>query len=686
MRYFLFRTILIFVPVKKIPLILLYLCPFVSNGQEGDTLKTSMLEEVVITGQFEPQSAHKSVYQVKTIPLERLAVRGAVRLQDVLNTELNIRFSQDLALGGSNLSMQGLAGQNVKVLIDGVPMIGRQGTSNEININQLNVNAIERIEIIEGPMSVVYGADALAGVINIITKKTVDGKFEVQAKVHEETVGSEYGWDKGIHNESIGLGYAKNNWRTRADVSRNYFGGWQGDSSGREKQWHPKTQYLASGLVGYNKGKSDAYYRADYLFEDIYNPSGFAPNGEALDQRYYTNRLMQQLQATHQFSNLLDVNGALSYTRFSRETQTTLLNDITNDPRLVGMATTNFNGLTLRSTLQYKWNEKFSLQPGIDFNYETGNGERIKTGTQTMGDYAVFLSGEWKINSWLHVRPGLRSIHNSVYQAPPVIPSVNTKIKVNEKQDLRLSYGRGFRAPSLRELYFDFFDASHQIEGNPNLESELSHSLNASFNWRLVERDGVTYTSVLGAFYNAVENMIDYGRKSDNSTITSYININRYKTKGFTWNNTLRGNVWELNAGYALTARFNQYSESYSDLDEFQWSPEITTAASYRIPRAGLKFSLYHKFTGVTPFFELITVDGEQVARLAETDSFHWADFTIQKDFGKSVSLTAGARNLFDINSINTTSVATGVHTSGGARPIGYGRSYFLSVSYSLTK
>lgn len=645
-----------------------------------------MLEEVVITGQFEPQSAHKSVYQVKTIPLERLAVRGAVRLQDVLNTELNIRFSQDLALGGSNLSMQGLAGQNVKVLIDGVPMIGRQGTSNEININQLNVNAIERIEIIEGPMSVVYGADALAGVINIITKKTVDGKFEVQAKVHEETVGSEYGWDKGIHNESIGLGYAKNNWRTRADVSRNYFGGWQGDSSGREKQWHPKTQYLASGLVGYNKGKSDAYYRADYLFEDIYNPSGFAPNGEALDQRYYTNRLMQQLQATHQFSNLLDVNGALSYTRFSRETQTTLLNDITNDPRLVGMATTNFNGLTLRSTLQYKWNEKFSLQPGIDFNYETGNGERIKTGTQTMGDYAVFLSGEWKINSWLHVRPGLRSIHNSVYQAPPVIPSVNTKIKVNEKQDLRLSYGRGFRAPSLRELYFDFFDASHQIEGNPNLESELSHSLNASFNWRLVERDGVTYTSVLGAFYNAVENMIDYGRKSDNSTITSYININRYKTKGFTWNNTLRGNVWELNAGYALTARFNQYSESYSDLDEFQWSPEITTAASYRIPRAGLKFSLYHKFTGVTPFFELITVDGEQVARLAETDSFHWADFTIQKDFGKSVSLTAGARNLFDINSINTTSVATGVHTSGGARPIGYGRSYFLSVSYSLTK
>lgn len=648
-----------------------------------------MLEEVVITGQFEPQSAHKSVYQVKTIPLERLAARGAVRLQDVLNTELNIRFSQDLALGGSNLSMQGLAGQNVKVLIDGVPMIGRQGTSNEININQLNVNAIERIEIIEGPMSVVYGADALAGVINIITKKTVDGKFEVQAKVHEETVGSEYGWDKGIHNESIGLGYAKNNWRTRADVSRNYFGGWQGSAADRDKQWHPKTQYLASGLVGYNKEKSDVYYRADYLFEDIYNPGVFT-NGEALDQTYYTNRLMQQLQGTHAFSDRLNFNGVLSYTNYTRETQTTTVDESTNESRLAlgpGLQdVTKFNGVTLRSTFQYKVNENFSLQPGIDFNYETGSGGRIKTGTQTMGDYAVFLSAEWKVTDWLQVRPGVRSVYNSVYVAPPVIPSVNTKIKLGEKQDLRLSYGRGFRAPSLRELYFDFFDASHSIEGNPNLESELSHSINASFNWRLIEGDGFTYTSILGGFYNSVKNMIGYGQKPGNNLITTYLNIDSYQTKGFTWNNTLKGNVWELNAGYALTARFNQYSESYSDLDEFQWSPEITTAASYRIPRAGLKFSLYHKFTGVTPFFELATVDGEQIARLAETDSFHWADFTIQKDFGKSVSLTAGARNLFDINSINTTSVATGVHTSGGARPIGYGRSYFLSVSYSLTK
>jgi outer membrane receptor for ferrienterochelin and colicins len=671
--------------VKKVALILLLLIPCLGIGQESDSLKTSTLEEVVITGQFEPQSARKSVYQVKTIPLERIAARGAVRLQDVLNTELNIRFSQDLALGGSNLSMQGLAGQNVKVLIDGVPMVGRQGTSNEININQLNVNSIERIEIIEGPMSVVYGADALAGVINIITKKTVDSKLELQAKVHQESVGNEYGWRQGIHNENVGLGFSKNNWRARADISRNFFGGWQGDSTGRERQWHPKTQYLASGLIGYTKGKSDVYYRADYLFEDIYNPGEFAPNGEALDQRYYTNRLMQQIQGSHQFSDRLQANGAISYTRFNREIQTTTLNEITNDPRLVGRNTTHFNGLTLRSTFHYKWSEKFSLQPGIDFNYETGSGERIKTGTQTMGDYAVFLSGEWKVNKWLQLRPGLRSIYNSVYQAPPVIPSINTKIILNEKQDLRLSYGRGFRAPSLRELYFDFFDASHSIEGNSNLEAELSHSINAAFNWKLLDRHSFTYTTVWGGFYNYVENMIAVGAKPGNGLITTYLNIDRYKTKGFTWNNTFKGSVWEVNAGYALTARFDVLSESFDEVSKFQWSPEITTSASYRIPKHGLKFSFYHKYTGVTPFFELTADNGEEL-RLAEQAAFHWADLTIQKDFGKSISVTSGVRNLFDVVNINSTGTSAGVHTGGGARPVGYGRSYFLSVSYSLTK
>ena len=659
-----------------------------------DSLATLQLEEVVVTGQFEPQSAQKSVYKVRTIAMEKIQARGAVRLQDVLNTELNIRFSQDMALGGSNLTMQGLAGQNVKVLIDGVPMVGRQGTSNEININQINVNAIERIEIVEGPMSVVYGADALAGVINIITKKTNDGKIDLTARIHEETVGSEYGTDQGIHNQSLGAGYSWDRFSVRADLSRNYFGGWTGNATGREKQWHPKTQWLASGNVGYNTDHLNVYYRHDFLNESIVNPGEFGNAGsliEALDQEYVTNRFMHQLQSTYKPGTQWDVTSALAYTDYTRKTISSTLNKNTGDRRLAlgeGLQdVTRFGGFTARSTFQVRLNDRWSVQPGFDLNFENGEGGRIAEGVQSIQDYAVFVSAEWKVTPQLQIRPGIRSIYNSIYQAPPVVPSFNAKYTLNARHDFRLSYGRGFRAPSLRELYFDFFDASHSIEGNQNLEAELSHSFNGSWSWKMVDNQVHQVSTTVGGFYNTVENMIGFGQKPGNALITTYLNIDRFKTKGFTWNNKWKVAALEANVGLAYTGRYNQLLEADESVSEFIWSPEVTSSVSYNFKKLGLLASIYHKYTGKTPFYELTSVNGEQVASLAEIGDFHWADITLRKNIGTHFSISAGCRNVLNVTNVNNTAVSTvGVHTGGGARPVGNGRSYFMSVTYSLFK
>lgn len=661
----------------------------------ADSLATLQLEEIVVTGQFEPQSAQKSVYKVRTIAMEKIHARGAVRLQDVLNTELNIRFTQDLALGGSNLSMQGLAGQNVKVLIDGVPMVGRQGTSNEININQINVNSIERIEIVEGPMSVVYGADALAGVINIITKKSNEGKLDLSVRVHEETMGKEYGWDKGIHNESLSGGYSWSKFFARGDFSRNYSGGWTGNATGREKQWHPKDQWLASGTAGYNIDRLNVYYRHDFLNETITNPGEFGVSSgnsnEAIDQDYVTNRFMHQLQGGYKGEAGWDMSTALAFTSYNRETISSTVNRNTGDRRLAlgpGLQdVTHFNGFTARSTFQFRAGHSFSLQPGFDVNLENGEGGRIAEGVQSIGDYAVFVSGEWKITPGIQLRPGLRAIYNTVYQAPPVIPSLNAKVAVGRKHDLRISYGRGFRAPSLRELYFDFFDASHSIEGNTDLEAELSHSFNASWNWKTIEKSAFQLTLTAGGFYNTVENMIGYGQKPGNSLVTTYINIDRFKTQGFTVNGKMQKGALEGNVGFAYTGRYNQLNESDQSTAEFVWSPEVTTSLSYTWKKTGLTFSAYHKYTGVTPFYELVAVNGEQVANLAEISGFHWADASIKKNFGPRFSLIGGSRNLFNVTNVNNTSLLTsGVHTGGGNRPVGSGRSYYISLTYSLFK
>jgi len=156
---------------SKLCFVIVLLMTIRASAQNDSVNNVKQLAEVVVTGQYKPQSVKQSVYQVRTITKEQIQKQAASKLQDVLNNQLNIRFSQDLSTGGSDISMLGLSGQNVKILLDGVPMTGRQGTSNEININSIEINSVERIEIIEGPMSVIYGADALAGVINIITKK-----------------------------------------------------------------------------------------------------------------------------------------------------------------------------------------------------------------------------------------------------------------------------------------------------------------------------------------------------------------------------------------------------------------------------------------------------------------------------------------------------------------------------------
>ncbi len=677
--------------MKKLGPLVLYLgfaaVPLWAHGQPSDTLATRVLEEIVVTGQFEPQSAKKSVYSVRTIPLEIIQARGATKLEDVLNTELNLRFSQDQALGGSNLSLQGLAGQNVKVLIDGVPMVGRQGTSNEININQINVQSIERIEIVEGPMSVVYGADALAGVINIITKKSAEGKWELNARIQEETAGTEYGLKEGIHNASIGGGYSWNKFFTRLDLNRNYFGGWQGSAVGRDKQWHPKSQWMGSGSIGVNTEGGNVYYRLDYLNEDIYNPGLFEGN-EALDQNYRTNRFMHQVQGAHKFSDRFSLNAALAYTNFERKTVTTTVNRITGDTRLAlgeGLQDiTIFTGITARSTFQYKINNALSIQPGFDVNLERGEGGRIQAGIQEVNDFALFSSLEWEVIKGFYLRPGVRIVHNSIYQAPPFIPSINSKLILAKNHDLRLSYGRGFRSPSIRELYFDFFDSNHSVEGNQNLEAELSHSFSGSWNWQVVDKSSLRFSTVLGGFYNTVENMIGFGQKPGNTLITTYLNIDKFKTKGITVNNKLKWNKLDASLGFSYTGRYNQYTESANSSEEFAWSPEVISSVSYKLPKIGMIFSVYHKFTGVTPFFEITNDNGTQSVQLSEIDSFQWMDATIQKDLFKNFIVTTGVRNLFDVVNINSTGVTGGAHTGGGARPIGYGRSYFLGISYSL--
>lgn len=673
--------------MKKIYIILSFMQSICIAQVQQDSTKN--MGEVIVTGQYKAQSVKNSVYQVKVIAKDQIQKQGASKLQDVLNNQLNIRFSQDLSTGGSDINMLGLSGQNVKILIDGVPMTGRQGTSNEININQIEVNSIERIEIVEGPMSVIYGADALAGVINIITQKTKAEKLAINARLHEETAGREYGFDKGIHNQYIGVSGSLKKWYASGGMGRNLFHGWKDTATGRELVWHKKDQITGHALVGYRNTRFQLYYRLDGLDEIITNPSNISGNQPATDQEYLTQRLMQQLQGSYHFNNKIALNTVVSHTHFTRQVYSTLYYPngdvrVSTAPGTHSLAT--FNGFVFRSSLLYKLSPVISFQPGFDINAERAEGERIKAGVQKINDYAVFVTAEITPHAKINIRPGIRWIKNSVYNAPPLIPSINAKFEINRKMLLRLAYARGFRSPSVRELYYDFFDASHSIEGNPDLKAEQSNSFTGSLTWNTIEKKSVQAITTLSGFYNDVNNLIDYAAKANNAAITTYININKYKTRGVTLSHNLKCKQLSASLGFTYVGRYNEYSKADKTLPVFKWSGEINSNISYAFKPIGLDVNLYYKYTGKLPYYQESTINNNTVIRLAETAGYHWADFTINKKLLHFFTLNAGIRNLFNVTRITNGIDNGGVHTAGNTRPIANGRSFFTALVFNWNK
>ena len=180
------------------------------NQEETDSTqaKINELEQVVITGQFSPQSVKKSVFEVTVISKEKIDQQAANNLADVLNQTLNINIIPNASTGKSGVQMFGLDGQYFKILVDNIPVVNDEGLGNNTDLTQMNLDDIQQIEIVEGSMGVQYGADAVSGIINIITKKSSQYKWEISPYIQEETVGDEYNFkDEGRHIQSIKIGH-----------------------------------------------------------------------------------------------------------------------------------------------------------------------------------------------------------------------------------------------------------------------------------------------------------------------------------------------------------------------------------------------------------------------------------------------------------------------------------------------
>ena len=284
-----------------------------------------------------------------------------------------------------------MSGENVKILIDGVPVIGRQNGG--IDVAQLSLLNVERIEMVEGPLSVQYGTNALAGTINIITKKNPSKSIELSANNYYESVGhfnvgSSFGW-RGNNNQTF-----------TASAGRNFFGGWSDlrtTEASRFQQWKPKIQYFADANYGFKLGDVKLGYSTGYFDEYIINRGRpLTPYNEyAFDDTYKTQRLSNSLKANYTTDNQFIINGLVSYNTYER-TKNTHYRDLVNLSQVLtenegDQDTTRFDLLAARGTIAKANDGKLSYETGFDVNVETGSGQRIEGRTQKIGDYAAFL-------------------------------------------------------------------------------------------------------------------------------------------------------------------------------------------------------------------------------------------------------------------------------------------------------
>jgi outer membrane receptor for ferrienterochelin and colicins len=606
-----------------------------------------------------------------------------------------MRFSNDLTLGTSDIELMGMTGQNVKILLDGVPMIDR-GSTRE-SLGQIDINTIEKIEIVEGPMSVNYGSDALAGVINIITKKqNSHTNITVNARIQEESSGKEYApfSGAGTHMESLGLDWKKAGVQASAGLTRNFFGGWQGTATGRKMDWMPKEQFLSYGHLRYSMQKLHLWYRLNVTDEKLKSLGETYVNTNtnrmaATDQFYLTKRWFHQFQSEYTFNSKNSLTLAASFTDYNRSTQTTEI-DLETQRRTLSLAASQdrsiFKTSFLRLTSQHQLRRNFNLQHGLEINLNSSTGERI-TGSPTINDYAYFISSELKIRENINIRPGVRMIHNSVYDAPPFIPSINTKFTLSKSMDLRVAYARGFRSPALRELYFTFFDASHSIKGNTNLKAETSDSFNAFLSFQNLDRKNFGINTTIGGFYNAFDNLINIAIDPNNANEYTYLNIDKHKTTGLTVNNSLTWKNISATLGFSRIGRFNSFSEN-EDLQKFVWSSEVNSNLKYSIPKIDAHLSIYFKHTGKLPrYIAQTSSTGDVTGLKTEIQAFSLADITLNKVFYKYFTLNAGVKNLFNVTNLSNTNAASDeAHSSGGSVPMAYGRSYFAGISVQINK
>lgn len=659
------------------------------------------IESVVVTGQYKPQPVDKSIYKIDIVSSKSMQERGVNNLAEALSSETSIRLAVDPSTGTS-IIMQGMGGENIKYLVDGVPLVGRVG--GDIDLSQINMENVDHVEIVNGPMSVQYGTSAIAGVVNIITKKNQYFNNLIKVNAFVDNMGT---YNFGVYGSVI---RGKHSFTLAGN--RNLFQGVDSDINvdstdvdghDRYMEFKPKLVYNSNVDYTFRNNNFSLSVKSQYMNSLVKNYSNHPEKvPTAYDFDFHTIRSINSITVSDKLSENLSYNIIGAYTYFGRETDLIKADLHLLTKEVMSTSHTTFNNIMTRGNFTYVPGEKLSVMTGWDVNYDNGTGDKIEDGAE-IGDYAAYLSGQYKPVEKLSIQPGLRFIYNTIYGAP-LIPSINIQYSPFDLINLRISYAKGFRAPSLKELYLDFKDSNHDLSGNTDLKAETTNSYNGTLTFK-IKKANYNFKIEPSAFYNDGKDAITLiitdieanqatntnmgGRKTYGGDLNAAFNLSSGLSLGAGISRTYRTYDSEGNGDYLPVIGYNNYSfntrYTFRKLNatimaNLKWYAETPLLAT--VPEGETVID-----TDFSPSLDEVPVDEDGYYN-AYTEPYGDLEISFTKNLWKNrINLVVGGKNL-----LNYTGVRNYGYLYWGQdnyqeeyfNPKGIGRVFFIKLNFKL--
>lgn len=489
-----------------------------------------LLDQIVVTGTRSERFLKDSPVTTQVIKSKEIRQSGSDDVAQVLQEMTGISVGQHERFGNVT-DLQGFDSNHILFLVNGTRQIGR--LSGQFDISQIPADNIERIEVVKGPASALYGSQAMGGVVNIITRRP-EQRAELQASAK---IGS---YDR--MNGSLTAGLPFGAWTTALHLDMQSFGGYDLDPATAKEDGRAYKKYNGglemNGQIqsGFRLGMEASYFREQ--------------QDRTLDL-FFAEKIRNRRSGIKLHSSLDDVAGfalesAINYSTYRHD-----YFDVVRSSGYQKESDPSSNGLLSADILWRKKLSRHRLEGGYAYEKETIRSRRVEGKQRHSNLQSLFLQDEIELSAKTTIVAGARYDRHDIYgsEFSPKLSLVYSPIHTGR---IRLGYGHGFRAPAFKELFLDFYvsDVNLKIIGNPNLKPEVSDGLHLDYEFW----NDHNYHVRLNLFYNRVRDMISDVLLPGAGLTYTYHNFNRIQSWGGEWDMAYFPLDWlQLKLGYSYT-------------------------------------------------------------------------------------------------------------------------------------